>query len=291
MELLEYNSIGALVKTAEAESISLSKLILRDQAAALEKSEDELFAQMTRYYGIMRESAEKGMAKELRSSSGLSGGGGWLLLRHAGGNPISGSFCAKALARAVAIAEYNASMGKIVAAPTAGSCGILPAAVITMQEERGIDDEAAVLSLWTAGGFGMVIARQASISGAEGGCQAECGSAAAIAAAALTELSGGVPAQCAQAAALAITNSLGLVCDPIGGLVEVPCVARNAGGIMNAIGAAELAVAGFSLPIPIDEVIDTMRDVGAAIPGSLRETAAGGLAVTPTACALCSNHR
>jgi L-serine dehydratase len=286
MELIDYHSIDFLVKSAEAEGLSLSRLVLRDQAAALGETEAELFARMERHYDVMREAAEKGMAEDCRSASGLSGGGGWKLSRHIRAGSLSGPFCAKAVMRAVALAEYNAAMGRIVAAPTAGSCGILPAAIITMREERGLPAEAAVMALFTAGGFGMVIANQAGISGAEGGCQAECGSAAGIAAAALVELAGGAPALSAAACAIALSNQMGLVCDPVAGLVEAPCVIRNAGGVMCAITAAELALAGLSLPIPVDEVIDAMRETGAALPPSLRETALGGLAATPTGCAL-----
>jgi L-serine dehydratase len=176
-----------------------------------------------------------------------------------GGGSLSGPFCAKALTRAIAIAECNAAMGKIVAAPTAGSCGILPAAVLTILEERCIDERHAVMSLFTAGALGMVIANEACIAGAQGGCQAECGSAAAIAAAALVELAGGSPSMSANACAIALKNQLGRVCDPVAGLVEVPCVKRNAGGVMCAIGAADMALAGITSKIPVDEVIAAMR--------------------------------
>ena len=252
----------------------------------MEKSEDELFKIMQNSYLVMREAAEKGAEKELRSSSGLSGGGGWRLMSISEKNMLSGKFCSRAIARAVATAEYNAAMGKIVAAPTAGSCGILPAALITMQEERKLDEKTAVMALFTAGAFGMVLANQASISGAEGGCQAECGSAAGMAAAALVEMAGGSPSVCANACGIALANQMGLVCDPVAGLVEAPCVVRNAGGVMCAICAAELALSEISLPIPIDEVIGAMREVGASMPSALRETALGGLAATTTGAAL-----
>jgi L-serine dehydratase len=173
-------------------------------------------------------------------------------------------------------------MGKIVAAPTAGSCGILPAAILVMTDERGAPEDAAVMALFTAGALGLVIANEASISGAEGGCQAECGSAAAITAGALVELSGGDPLMVAEACAIALKNQLGLVCDPVAGLVEVPCVKRNAGGIMCAITAADMALAGIKSVIPVDEIIGAMREIGETMPAALKETAQGGLATTPT---------
>jgi L-serine dehydratase len=173
-------------------------------------------------------------------------------------------------------------MGKIVAAPTAGACGILPAGLLTMMDERGIDDERACMALITAGAIGMVIANEATISGAQGGCQAECGSAAAMTAGALVELAGGSNDMVAQACAIALKNQMGLVCDPVAGLVEVPCVKRNAGGVMCAICAADMALAGIKSVIPVDEVIGAMREVGESLPSALRETALGGLAATPT---------
>jgi len=186
------------------------------------------------------------------------------------------------VARAIAVSEYNAAMGKVVAAPTAGSCGILPGTIVSMLEEGLCDERAAVMALFTAGAIGMVIAQQASIAGAQGGCQAECGSASAMAAAALVELCGGTPAQSAHACAMAIKNQLGLVCDPVAGLVEVPCVNRNVMGAVNALSCAEMALSGVESAIPCDEVIDAMRAVGDALPASLRETGSGGLAATPT---------
>ena len=172
-------------------------------------------------------------------------------------------------------------MGKVVAAPTAGSCGILPGTIVSMLEEGLCDERAAVMALFTAGAIGMVIAQQASIAGAQGGCQAECGSASAMAAAALVELCGGTPAQSAHACAMAIKNQLGLVCDPVAGLVEVPCVKRNVMGAVNALSCAEMALAGITSVIPCDEVIDAMGRVGSLLSPDLRETGQGGLAATP----------
>jgi len=174
-------------------------------------------------------------------------------------------------------------MGKIVAAPTAGSCGIIPAVLMTIAEERKIDDEQLVMALFTSSAFGMVIANKASISGAEGGCQAECGSASAMAAAALVELCGGTPVMSGHACAIAIKSVLGLVCDPVAGLVEIPCIKRNAMGAANAFVSAELALAGIESKIPVDEVIHAMKVVGDCMIPALKETAEGGLAATPTA--------
>ena len=284
--MLEYHSIALLVKQAIEQDVAISALIIADQAEFMGKSQEELFNIMIRNLDIMRKSAQKGVAQNLRSTSGLTGGDGWRMNEYAQkGAALSGEFCAHAITQAIAIAEYNAAMGKIVAAPTAGSCGILPAAILTMIE-HGASEKSAVMALFTAGAFGMVIMNEASIAGAEGGCQAECGSAAAIAAAALVEMANGAPDIVAHAAAIALKNHLGLVCDPVAGLVEVPCVKRNAAAVMCAITSADMALAGIKSVIPIDEVISAMREVGETIPMTLRETGAGGLAVTPTGLAL-----
>ncbi|GHT56797.1 L-serine dehydratase, iron-sulfur-dependent subunit alpha [Spirochaetia bacterium] len=284
--MLEYHSIGLLAKTAEEQGRSISEIVLHDQAETLEIPAEQIFNTMRDSLEVMKKSAETGADEHIKSNSGLSGGDAYRMTRYAADHPISGDFCARAIARAIAVSECNASMGKIVAAPTAGSCGILPAAVLTMMEAYGIDEKKAVMSLFTAGAMGMVIANEASIAGAEGGCQAECGSAAGMAAGALVEMRGGSPAMAADACAMAIKNQLGLTCDPVAGLVEVPCVKRNAGGIMIAIAAADMALAGIKSVIPVDEVIAVMREIGEALPTSLKETAQGGLATSPTGIAL-----
>jgi L-serine dehydratase len=285
--MLEYHSIARIVKTAEECGKKISEIVIEDQAETMGLPRQTLYEQMRRNLEVMRRSAEKGADPATRSASGLSGGDGARMICYAREKaPLAGRFCAGAIARALSIQECNASMGKIVAAPTAGSCGILPAAVLTMMEERAVDERAAVMAFFTAGAFGMVITTQASIAGAEGGCQAECGSAAAITAAAIVEMSGGPPAAAADAAAIAMKNQLGLVCDPVAGLVEVPCVKRNAGSVMIAIAAADMALAGIKSVIPVDEVISAMREVGESLPASLRETGAGGLAATATGMAL-----
>ena len=187
------------------------------------------------------------------------------------------------LQKAIAVSENNARMGRIVAAPTAGSCGIIPAVLITIAEEYNIPERKVIMALFTSAAIGMVIANRASISGAEGGCQAECGSASAMAACAAVEMMGGTPKMVSNACAIALKSVLGLVCDPVGGLVEVPCIKRNASGAANALTAAEMALAGVESVIPADEVIDAMRSIGNLMPGVLKETAEGGLAATPTA--------
>ncbi len=327
--MLNYESIDELCREAEARGCSISSVVLSDHAAQMEESEQALYDRMAQRLQIMRESVQGGMNPDLRSTSGLSGGDAAKMNMHArnqsvfgefferamartlavseynaamgrivaaglsGGDAakmnmharnqsVFGEFFERAMARTLAVSEYNAAMGRIVAAPTAGSCGILPGVVVSMLEEGRCSEQAAVLSLFTAGAFGMVIAALASVSGAQGGCQAECGAASAMAAAALVELRGGTPRQAAHACAMAIKSQLGLVCDPVAGLVEIPCIKRNVSGLAIACTSAEMALAGIESKIPADECISAMREVGNALPCALRETAQGGLAVTPT---------
>ncbi|MCR5790534.1 MAG: L-serine ammonia-lyase, iron-sulfur-dependent, subunit alpha [Lachnospiraceae bacterium] len=281
---MKYESIQELVDAAVDSNEKISAVVLRDQAAAMDKTELELWEKMETDFEIMKQSVINGGKKDLRSMSGLTGGEGFLMKEYADkGKSLCGPFLAGAMSRALSVSGCNAAMGRIVAAPTAGSCGIIPGCLISMCEDRGVPEKDAVMSLFTAGAFGIVIAARASIAGAEGGCQAECGSAAAMAAAALVELMGGTPRQCADACALAIAAQLGLVCDPVGGLVEIPCIKRNATGVMLAFSCADMVLAGIGSKIPADECLDAMREVGDAMPASLRETAKGGLAATPTA--------
>lgn len=215
-----------------------------------------------------------------RSPSGLSGGNAALL--EGPGSGLCGPFLREIIAAAVKTGECNACMRRIVAAPTAGASGVLPAVLIPLQRRDGLPDETVVQALYVAAGFGQVIATRSSIAGAEGGCQAEVGSASGMAAAALVHIMGGTGEQMAHACAIALSNVLGLVCDPVAGLVEVPCVNRNVMGAVNALSCAEMALSGVKSAIPCDEVIDAMRAVGDALPASLRETGGGGLAATPT---------
>ena len=280
--MFEYKSISELVNAASSAGRTISEVVLADQAEQLCISPDALYERMDARLSVMEDSVKAGMNPALRSTSGLTGGDASRMWDHAASGGICGGFTNRAMARALAVSENNAAMGKIVAAPTAGSCGILPGAVVSMLDEGRCSREAAVMALSPAGAFGMVIAQNASIAGAEGGCQAECGSAAAMAAAALVELMGGTPQQCAHACAMAIKNQLGLVCDPVAGLVEIPCIKRNVSGVAIAFSSAEMALAGIESKIPADECIGAMCEVGCSIPSALRETAKGGLAATPT---------
>jgi L-serine dehydratase len=287
-KLLKYDSVAELVVEAEKRGLKLSELVLKSQAQIAERTEAEMFAQMARSLEVMKESVQEGMSKDKRSASGLTGGDAYKMNEALlGGNTIAGPFFGKAMVKAIAVAQTNACMGRIVASPTAGSCGILPAALLTLQEERNIPDRDLVMALFTASAIGIVIATNASVAGAAGGCQAECGAASAMAAAALVELCGGTPKQAEHACAIALKNILGLACDPVAGLVEIPCIKRNAGGVGNALVAAELALAGVESHIPADEVIVAMKKVGDMMSPTLKETAEGGLAVTPTGKKLC----
>jgi L-serine dehydratase len=229
----------------------------------------------------MRGAVDRGMAGDLFSASGLVGGDA-AKLRTGPAGPLAGTPFRDVLARALAVQEVNAAMGVIVAAPTAGGAGVLPAVLTGLAQARGIPDDAVVDALAVAGLIGAVVAERASLSGAEGGCQAETGAAAAMAAGAATEMLGGSPAQVGHATALALQGTLGLVCDPLGGLVELPCVFRNATGSAIALTGIELALAGVEFKIPVDEVIDVMGEIGASMDVRYRETAGGGLAATPT---------
>lgn len=280
--MLEYKSIAELVEAAKSAGKKISEVVLSDQAEQLELGREELYHRMDERLSVMEDSVRAGMNPELRSTSGLTGGDAAKMFDYASHGGICGGFVNRAIARALAVSENNAAMGKIVAAPTAGSCGILPGTVVSLLSEGRCSREDAVMSMFTAGAFGMVIASKATIAGAEGGCQAECGSASAMAAAALVEIMGGAPEQCADACAMAIKNQLGLVCDPVAGLVEIPCIKRNVSGVAIAFSSAEMALAGVESKIPVDECIDAMREVGCSIPNALRETAKGGLAATPT---------
>ncbi|NMB11904.1 MAG: L-serine ammonia-lyase, iron-sulfur-dependent, subunit alpha [Firmicutes bacterium] len=281
--MIAYQSVDELVETAMSEGRNISDVVINQQAMEQHCSVDELYQQMACNLEVMRESVQSGVASKHRSPSGLSGGDAHKLLEAIKkAQTVGGTTLGMALVRALAVTEVNATMGRIVAAPTAGSCGILPAAILTVMDTKEIPEPRAIMALFTAGGIGLVISRQATISGAQGGCQAECGSAAAMAAAAIVEMIGGSPRQAAHACAIAIKNVLGLACDPVAGMVEVPCIKRNAIGAANAFVAADLALAGIESAIPADEVIQAMRSIGLQIPAALKETAEGGLASTPT---------
>lgn len=286
--MLKYDSVRELVEAAESSGCPISEVAMQDQAETMGQDAAMLFRQMDKSFSVMQEAIVFGQHEDQRSMSGLTGGEGWRMKEYsaksAGG--LCGAFFTQAMSRALAVADCNASMGKIVAAPTAGSCGILPGCLVSLYEDREFTREAIVQSMFTAGAIGMVIANKASIAGAQGGCQAECGSAAGMAAAALAELMGGTPQQCADACAIALVNQMGLVCDPVAGLVEIPCIKRNVAGVMTAFSSADMALAGIRAYIPVDECIEAMREVGEALPTALKETAGGGLATTETGRAL-----
>lgn len=276
-----YHSLHAAIRDAEAQGKTLAQLALETEADDQGRPIEEIRAALARALSVMRGAVERGMTGDLRSASGLVGGDA-AKLREGPPGPLADTPFRDVLARALAVQEVNAAMGVIVAAPTAGGAGVLPAVLTGLAAAKRIPDERVVDALATAGLVGAVIAERASLSGAEGGCQAETGAAAAMAAGAATEMLGGTPTQAGHAVALAQQGTLGLVCDPLGGLVELPCVFRNATGAAIALAAIEMALAGITFAIPADEVIDTMGEIGASMDVRYRETAGGGLAATPT---------
>ncbi len=280
---MNYLSIAELVEGAKKQKCKISELVLKEQSEAMEVSTDVLYSKMKEHLDVMLSSIEKGTSPDIRSTSGLTGGDAYKLYRRIEtGKTLSGPLLSNGIRMAMAVSELNASMGKIVASPTAGSCGILPGAIGACLEVKNVKFDDAVMSLFTAGAIGMVVANVASISGAQGGCQAECGTASAMAAAAVVEMMGGEVDMIADAVAIAIKCILGLVCDPVAGLVEVPCIKRNASGVSLAFTAAEIALASIKSHIPADEVILTMKKVGHDMSETLKETAEGGLACTKT---------
>lgn len=281
--MFKYDSIADLVSAAEKENVRISDLVIKEQAEARECSVEEMYNKMHKSFKVMIEAVEKGIVKDSCSVSGLTGGSAWKMREQvAAGKNICGPVFGNAMIMALAVSETNACMGKIVAAPTAGSCGILPAAILSVMNDRKIPEKDVVMSMFTASAIGLVAANKASIAGAEGGCQAECGVGSAMAAAAVTEMCGGTPQMVSDACAIAIKNILGLVCDPVAGLVEIPCIKRNAMGTANAFTAAELALAGITSAIPADETLWAMKKVGDSMSSALKETGEGGLAATPT---------
>jgi L-serine dehydratase len=276
-----YKSLADAIKDAETQGISLARLALETESTDQGRTVEDIRSALQRALDVMRSAVAQGMTGDLYSASGLVGGDA-AKLRMGPDGPLAGTPFRDILARALAVQEVNAAMGVIVAAPTAGGAGVLPAVLTGLAAARKIGDEALVDALAVAGLIGAVIAERASLSGAEGGCQAETGSAAAMAAGAATEMLGGTPAQVGHATALAMQGTLGLVCDPLGGLVELPCVFRNATGSAIALTGIELAMAGVEFKIPVDEVIDVMGQIGKEMDVRYRETAGGGLAATPT---------
>lgn len=279
-----FASLADMVAAAEEQGQPLSEVVLAAELKHSRKPRGEVWERMRERLLVMRRSAMLGVAEPVRSLSGISGGSAYQLWQwlQAGHEPLTGPILSRAIARAMAVNEVNAGMGCIVATPTAGSAGILPGVLLTLQEARGFTDDELVAALFTASGIGAVIVHRAFVSGAAGGCQAETGSAAAMAAGAVVELLGGTPQQSAHAVAITLKNMLGLVCDPVAGLVEAPCVKRNAAGAAQCFIAIDLAMAGVQSIIPPDEVIDAMAEIGRDMNERYRETAKGGLAATPT---------
>ncbi|WP_236784338.1 MULTISPECIES: L-serine ammonia-lyase, iron-sulfur-dependent, subunit alpha [Alteribacter] len=278
-----FQNVEQLIKLTEERNISISEAMILQEMEIHSRSREEIIEQMDRNLTVMEQAVKRGIEEEVKSVSGLTGGAGKKLYEYMQNNDtLAGNLLLDAVAKAMATNEVNAAMGTICATPTAGSAGVVPGALFSVKNKLNPSREEMIRFLFTSGAFGFVVANNASISGAAGGCQAEVGSATGMAAAAVVEMAGGTPKQSAEAMAIALKNMLGLVCDPVAGLVEVPCVKRNAFGASNAIVAADMALAGIESRIPADEVIDAMYKIGQTMPSALRETAEGGLAATPT---------
>lgn len=277
-----FHTIAEMIALAEEQHVPIHEIVIQNEVEMSQRMESDVIGAMASQWEVMKASIRRGIANDRKSISGLTGGDAKKLFESQAQGYL-GTVAHRVAAYAVGVNEVSASMGRIVACPTAGSCGIVPATLYTAAQERELDDERIVQALFTAAGIGMIIAQNASISGAEGGCQAECGTASGMAAAALVELAGGTPEMAGHACALAVKNLLGLACDPVAGLVEVPCVKRNGFVAVEAMLAADMVLMGVRSYIPVDEVIDAMRRIGKSLPKTLRETAQGGLATTPTA--------
>jgi L-serine dehydratase len=280
----QYKSQKDIEEITAQHALRISELAVLHEAERQEMDASVITTQMKATLGVMKTNIKVGITSTTPSIGGLIGQNAAKMYAYAAnGDTLSGNILSRATAYALAVTEENARMKRIVACPTAGACGVVPGCLIAVQEHRQLSDEAVISALFNASAIGIIIATNATISGAEGGCQAEIGSASAMAASALTELAGGDVSACLNAAAIALKNMLGLVCDPVAGLVEVPCSKRNAMGVSNAIVAADMALAGITSVIPLDEVVKAMKDVGRALPFELKETAKGGVAASKTA--------
>lgn len=276
------NKATELIHICESNNMTIAEYTIREEMENTGSTREEIIEKMRKNLQVMVNASREAMEKEVHSISGLIGGDAVKIKKYyEGNNTLCGDFIVKAMARALSCSEVNAAMGKIVAAPTAGSCGIIPAAIITAGEKLNKNEEELIMALLSASGVGILIAKNATLAGAEGGCQAECGSAAAMASAAVVEMMGGSPSMAFDAAAMVIKNIEGLVCDPIAGLVEIPCAKRNVAGAVSALTMADVAMAGVKSKIPFDDTIISMYKIGRALPSELRETAMGGLATTP----------
>ena len=286
--MIDFRNAGELLDLCNQNHWLISDAMKRRECDLGEVTMDQILDRMGRVLDIMRQSALTPLKTPVKSMGGLIGGEAKKLgSHHDKGEDICGDVLGRGITYAMAVLEVNASMGVIVAAPTAGSAGIVPGLLLSLQQQYHISDDRMVDALFNAGAIGYLAMRNATVAGAVGGCQAEVGVASAMAASAAVEVMGGTPQQSLDAASTVLSNMLGLVCDPVGGLVEYPCQNRNAAGVANALIAAEIALSGIHQLIPLDEMIDTMYQVGRRIPYELRETALGGCAVTPSGCRFC----
>lgn len=286
--MLNFVSGKELLEICRQQNCTISRAMIEREIRYFSSDEESIQARMRHSYDIMKEAVEEGQTQDIRSMGGLIGGEAKKITAHRKeAEPICGQMISKAMSYAMGVLEVNASMGLIVAAPTAGSSGVIPGVFRALQEEYHFSDDDMVEALFNAGAVGYLITYNATVAGAEGGCQAEIGAAAAMASSAAVQLMGGSPKQCLDAASSVIGTMLGLVCDPIGGLVEAPCQKRNAVGASNALVCAEMTLSGVGSLVPFDEMVEAMYKVGRSLPYELRETALGGVAATPTACELC----
>lgn len=287
---MKFKTGAQLLELCQTNDITISQVMLYREIELSGRSERELLEQMQQTLDVMKNATHSAIDKPLTTMGGLIGGEARLLATKSG-KTACGGLMNKAISYAMSVLEVNASMGVIVAAPTAGSSGVLPGGLMTIAEEYDIPDDKLLMALFNAAAIGYLITRNATVAGAEGGCQAEVGAASAMTASAVTELLGGSPKACLDAAATAIANILGLVCDPVGGLVEAPCQKRNAMGVSNALVCAEMSLCGITHLVPFDEMVEVMYSVGKVLPPSLRETALGGMAKAPSACVACGKCR
>lgn len=285
---MDFKKAAELLSLCKEYDKPISQIMMDRECEMTEKPLDEIRSRMAVSLQIMKDATKEAINQPSQSMGGLIGGESRKLsdLQSSGKN-IAGNLLSKAIAYSMGVLEVNASMGLIVAAPTAGSSGVIPGVLLALQEEYDFTDDQIIDALFTCSAIGYLAMLNATVAGAVGGCQAEIGVASAMAAAAVVELMGGTPEQCTDAASTVLMNMLGLVCDPVGGLVEYPCQNRNASGASNAIVAAEISLAGIHQLIPLDEMMDIMYTVGKKLPAELRETALGGCALSPSACAKC----
>ena len=286
---MDFKKAEEMLNLCDKEGLTISEIMKMRECEQFETTQEEIILKMKKAWEIMKESAQSPTENAVKSIGGLIGGEAKKLNEHRlQGKNIVGTIMSKAITYSMAVLEVNASMGLIVAAPTAGSAGVVPGVLLALQEEYDIPDEKIIDGLFNASAIGYLAMQNATVAGAVGGCQAEIGVASAMAASAATELMGGTPRECADAASTVLMNMLGLICDPVLGLVEYPCQNRNASGAANALIAAEMALSGIKQMIPLDEMLDCMYNVGRRLPVEFRETAKGGCAKTPTACNLCN---